>query len=276
VGEGIEALVRQENNQVFHRLLEIMERNGLPDRMKEAKVGRWVMGVCGFFLVSFFLAPMTVEAGSVGPLEGRANAIDYYSEDGFGSYGNQNAVPENESGKCCPAFAWSEVNFYAAIIYGFGDVNCHQKAERSWEVNNNQLPVCTRDVGIFCGLFIGGVVFSRRGWNRWTVRDTCLSLLPERMLHDVYAQNRRTLLWLGCGLLLCLPLIFDGFLQLLTSYESNNFKRILTGIPFGFGLGVLLCAMFSARAEAFRGAGEVLLPGNAKFTLAKEEAQESE
>ncbi|MGB0377236.1 MAG: DUF2085 domain-containing protein, partial [Poseidonia sp.] len=135
-----------------------MERNGLPDRMREAKIGRWVLGVCGFLLVSFFLAPLTLEEGSVGPLQGRANAIDYYSEDGFGSHGNQVAEEGSADGQCCPAFAWSEVNFYAAIIYGFGDVNCHQKSERSWEVNNNQLPVCTRDVGIFAGLFIGGVV----------------------------------------------------------------------------------------------------------------------
>ena len=58
-----------------------MERNGLPDRLREAKIGRWVLGVCGFLLVSFFLAPMTLETGSVGPLQGRANAIDFYSED---------------------------------------------------------------------------------------------------------------------------------------------------------------------------------------------------
>ena len=253
-----------------------MERNGLPDRMREAKIGRWVLGVCGFLLVSFFLAPMTLEEGSVGPLQGRANAIDYYSEDGFGSHGNQATSEGGADGQCCPAFAWSEVNFYAAIIYGFGDVNCHQKSERSWEVNNNQLPVCTRDVGIFAGLFIGGVLFSRRGWNRWTVRDTCLSLLPESMLHDVYAKNQRTMLWLACGMLLCVPLIADGFLQLLTSYESTNFKRVLTGVPFGFGLGILLCSMFAARAEAFFGAGQVLLPGEARFTLASTSRQESE
>ena len=228
-----------------------MERNGLPDRMREAKIGRWVLGVCGFLLVSFFLAPMTLEEGSVGPLQGRANAIDYYSEDGFGSHGNQATSEGGADGQCCPAFAWSEVNFYAAIIYGFGDVNCHQKSERSWEVNNN-------------------------GWNRWTVRDTCLSLLPESMLHDVYAKNQRTMLWLACGMLLCVPLIADGFLQLLTSYESTNFKRVLTGVPFGFGLGILLCSMFAARAEAFFGAGQVLLPGEARFTLASNSRQESE
>ena len=256
-----------------------MERNGLLDRNRESKVGKWVLGVSAFFLVSFFLAPLTLEAGTVGPMEGRANAVDFRDEEGFGSNGNQNNLPHEHDGEgnhTHAVFSWNEVNPYAAFIYAFGDVNCHQKHERSWEVNNNQLPVCTRDVGIFFGLFLGGVVFTRRGWNRWTVRDTCLSLLPERMLDGVYANNQRTLLWLACGMLLCLPLIFDGFLQLLTAYESTNIKRVLTGIPFGLGLGILMCAMFSARAEAFVGAGQVLLPGNASFTLVRTTDQESE
>ena len=96
------------------------------------------------------------------------------------------------------------------------------------------------------------------------------------MLHGVYAKNQRTMLWLACGMLLCVPLIADGFLQLLTSYESTNFKRVLTGVPFGFGLGILLCSMFAARAEAFFSAGQVLLPGEARFTLASNGRQESE
>lgn len=32
-----------------------MERNGLLDRNRESKVGKWVLGVSAFFLVSFFL-----------------------------------------------------------------------------------------------------------------------------------------------------------------------------------------------------------------------------
>ena len=46
--------------------------------------------------------------------------------------------------------------------------------------------------------------------------------------------------------------------------------------PVVLGLGVLMCSMFSARAEAFVGAGQVLLPGNASFTLVRKSDQESE
>ena len=255
-----------------------MEPNGLDGRGREAKIGWWVAGVSGFFLVSFFLAPLTLEAGTVQDLSARANAFDYANDEGWGSNGNTPIPPHEHDGQehIHGDLAWTELNPYAAFIYGFGDVNCHQKHERSWEVNNNQLPVCTRDVGIFMGMFLGGLFFTRRGWNRWTVRDTCLSLIPDQWLHTTYQRNRRTMVWFGVGMLLCAPLVFDGFLQLLTSYESTNLKRVLTGIPFGLGLGVLTCAMFAARAEAFAGAGQVLLPGNASFVLAKQVPQESE
>lgn len=34
-------------------------------------------------------------------------------------------------------------------------------------------------------------------------------------------------------LLLMVPMVFDGFLQLLTPYESGNIRRLLTGMVFG-------------------------------------------
>ncbi|RJU90857.1 MAG: DUF2085 domain-containing protein [Candidatus Poseidoniales archaeon] len=257
-----------------------MERNGLEDRFRERRIGGWVLGVSGFFFISFFLAPWTVDAGTIVDLEGRANAFDFATSDGWGSAGNTNFVQVDANGTVHQhdRLVWTSLNPYAALIYGFGDLNCHQKYERSLEVNANQMPVCTRDVGIFFGLVLGGMAFNRRGWNRWTVRDTCLSMLPEAWLQPVYQKNWRTMAWLGVGLLLCLPLIADGFLQLLTSYESTNTKRILTGVPFGFGLGVLMCSMFAARADAFSSAGQVLLPGSSRFVLSSTETarQESE
>lgn len=37
--------------------------------------------------------------------------------------------------------------------------------------------------------------------------------------------------------LLIIPMIVDGFLQLLTPYLSNNPLRLITGILFGIGIG---------------------------------------
>jgi uncharacterized membrane protein len=253
-----------------------MERNGLQDRARESKIGWWVLGISGFLVLSFFIAPYTLAPGTVQHVEGRANAIDFYSYDGWGSAGNEpiSADPLGEGGEQLNnGYAWSEMNPYAGFIYAFGDLNCHQKHERSLEFNENQTPFCTRDLGIFFGLFLGGLLFTRRGWNRWTVKDTCLSVLPESMLLKIYQNDRRFIAWFGCGLLLCMPMLFDGFYQLLTSYESTNFKRVLTGLPFGFGLGVLMCGMFSSRAQLFSEAGAVILPGNSRFTLLETQGQ---
>ncbi len=240
-----------------------MTKNGLTSRKREEKVGKWVFYVSGFFLLSFFLAPMVVGTGEIPELnDGRANAFDFATEDGLWSSGNSNSDE---------TFAWTELDPYSGFIYAFGDLNCHNKAERSIKINDNQMPVCTRDVGIFFGLAVGGFWFSRKGYNRWTVKDTCLSLLPDDWLIGTYKSNRRTLVWLACGVLLCLPLIVDGFTQLLTSYESNNITRPITGAGFGVGLGVLISAAYSARSRFFKSAAQVNLPGGMKFRLVEEE-----
>ena len=38
---------------------------------------------------------------------------------------------------------------------------------------------------------------------------------------------------LAIVLVMMIPLVFDGFLQRLTSYESGNIRRLITGILFG-------------------------------------------
>ena len=90
------------------------------------------------------------------------------------------------------------------------------------------MPVCTRDVGIFLGLVIGAALFGLRGLNRWTVRDTFLSVFPDEMLEPLYLKDRRMvamLLLIGLGLV---PMGVDGFTQLLTEYESTNPVRVIT------------------------------------------------
>ena len=36
--------------------------------------------------------------------------------------------------------------------------------------------------------------------------------------------------------IILLPMIVDGFVQMKTSYESNNRRRFITGFFFGYGL----------------------------------------
>lgn len=89
---------------------------------------------------------------------------------------------------------------FLPILFG-----CHQRPERSFFYKGKQFPICARCTGELAGLIIGFV-----GW--WFVQ------LPS----SVY-------------ILLLIPMSVDGFIQMLTPYESTNLKRLITGFLFGIG-----------------------------------------
>ena len=94
--------------------------------------------------------------------------------------------------------------------YVFGDIYCHQLTERSYRLNGNQMPVCSRDVGLFAGLLMGGIV-------------------------GMFLSRRFPLTFLFIALA---PMLLDGGMQALTSYESFNLLRVITGLAAGIGLGI--------------------------------------
>ncbi len=242
-------------------------RNGLYERSREQKVARWIAGVFGFYLVSIFLVPALMPADTVPELSGRANMLDYANEE---SWGNDEHLEGGQMGHNQSAhggsFAWMELNPYYAFVYGFGDFNCHQKHERSWTINGNQMPVCVRDVGIFLGLTIGAWWFSRRGLNRWTLRDTFLTILPDSWMDSLYRVDRRMMAMLAIGLGMSLPLILDGGIQATTDYESVNPLRLATGVPFGFVISWFFASSLASRPIQFDGdARRVMLPAGARL-----------
>ena len=249
-----------------------MEKNGLPSRSREKRVGTWVYGICGFILISMFIVPLYLEEGTVPKLSGRANAIDYATEDSWGNIqqGPNGDVGHNQS--AYGTFVWSDLDPFAAFMYAFGDLNCHNKEERSWIINGNQMPMCVRDVGIFFGLTLGGFVFSRRGLNRWTVRDTFLSMFSDQSMEFVYKNNYRLKAMFVILGICAIPMALDGFTQMFTSYESNSFMRLVTGIPFGIFVGAYLGAGFSAKPVGFDlDANRVVLPYGCTFSMAVKE-----
>ena len=97
-------------------------------------------------------------------------------------------------------------------VYWLGDAECHQLANRSLFLNDNQMPFCVRDLGIFIGLAFGfGIVTFYR-----------------YKINPVYV------------LIGLVPIGIDGGLQAVTSYESNNFLRMVTGLVAGFVLSLML------------------------------------
>lgn len=83
---------------------------------------------------------------------------------------------------------------------------CHQMPERSFFINGYQFPVCARCTGIIIGYVMGFILCAIQ----------------------IHMRNY-----------ICIALIFlmgiDGTVQLFTKYNSNNFKRFITGILAGVG-----------------------------------------
>jgi len=96
-------------------------------------------------------------------------------------------------------------------IYWLGDAECHQLANRSYFLNDNQMPFCARDVGLFLGLVLG---FGFATFVRWKIHPVLVLV----------------------GLV---PIAIDGGLQFVSSYESTNPLRLATGTLAGLVLALL-------------------------------------
>ena len=189
------------------------------------------------FVVSLFIAPMTLPEGTVTDLHGNANWIDYSDK-------------------------WDDMGLFHRIIYTFGDFNCHQREERTIMVNGNQMPVCSRDVSIFVGVLIGSMLLLRAMVSD-SISRTFLGFLPGRCFRGVIGRKPGLFMFLTIILLL-LPTAVDGGIQLFSelgllpyglSYESTNPARVVTGIPTGIAIGLIfssiLMTMFSRRDEGY-------------------------
>ncbi|MCI6486722.1 MAG: DUF2085 domain-containing protein [Clostridiales bacterium] len=109
------------------------------------------------------------------------------------------------------------------IIFG-----CHCRSDRSFFYHGEQFPICARCTGELLG-----IIFS--------LFSCFFFRLP---------------VWLS--VLFMLPLCVDGFVQLKTSYESTNIKRVVTGFFFGYGLFMLFIVSAIFAYEYGHSLGEML------------------
>jgi len=151
--------------------------------------------VLSAILLAMIIAPLTIPEGTVGGLDGSIGSLDHEDDLEF--------VP------------WPQ-----RAVYLLGDINCHQQADRSFELNDNQMPFCARDLGLLAGAIVGLAAFVLLGRKvEWA--------------------------WL---LVLLVPMAVDGVVQAVTDYESSNALRsitgLLAGIAAGYGAGMLIKKFF--------------------------------
>lgn len=97
---------------------------------------------------------------------------------------------------------YSKFGKFLRIFFG-----CHARPDRSFYFRGKQFPICARCTGELIGMIAGIPIVIFQGCPRIEI-----------------------------VLMMMLPLVFDGFLQRLTSYESGNFRRLATGILFGIAM----------------------------------------
>ena len=95
------------------------------------------------------------------------------------------------------------------------------------------MPMCAREVGIFIGVTLGVLtIFTSEVSLSFT--NTFLSIFPIKLRKFYKKRVNNYAILLLLVLFCCIPLIFDGTIQLFTGYESTNLKRLITGMPVGW------------------------------------------
>lgn len=111
------------------------------------------------------------------------------------------------------------------IVFG-----CHRRPDRSFRFRDGTpFPICARCTGELTGILTAAATY-------WFARPSAAA----------------------AGILL-VPMLADGFAQLCTSYESGNWRRLVTGALFGYGLTVLLFVSLGCTYRWGFGVGLTLL-----------------
>ena len=137
-----------------------------------------------------FIAPLALPASSVDDLSGLTGVSD-----------NQEVI--------------DDMGQPGGSIYHAGDRLCHQKAERSFFINGNQMPFCSRCTAIWLGLAIG-IGF---------------------MIFYMIKLDEKFIFILIAGIV---PIGIDGVGQHIGYWESTNLIRVITGLTVGIICGVAI------------------------------------
>lgn len=206
------------------------------------KVPIIVLALDLILVLSLFIAPATLEPHTVEGLDGRANMMDYTEE-------------------------WRTMDPFHAAVYIFGDFNCHQKESRSIMVNENQMPLCARDVAIFIGILYGAMLLVRARADD-SPQNVLLGFLPRKLRKKLNGAKGVIFVLFILGLLF-VPTGLDGGIQMFSSagfwpfgfeYESTNPMRIITGFPLGVSLGLVVTALVMTLFSRRDDGSEPLLP----------------
>jgi len=109
------------------------------------------------------------------------------------------------------------------ILSFLGGGLCHQEVDRTFSVDMLNMPVCSRDTGIYLGIFISLITI----------------ILLERWIKGEFPSLKIVLVTVGIFLIMGL----DVVLSFLGIIESNNIIRLITGFFTGWFMVLLLLSL---------------------------------
>jgi uncharacterized membrane protein len=113
-------------------------------------------------------------------------------------------------------------------LHFFGRAICHQIEERSLLASGKTLSVCARDTGIYLGIF-----------------STFIYLFLLKRNQIITIPSIKVSFFL---LLFMVPMMIDGLGSYAHLFESNNERRLITGLGFGFVLPYLMFPLILGNA----------------------------
>lgn len=132
--------------------------------------------------------------------------------------------------------------YFFDYVYLIGHYTCHQLSERSYYLNDNQIPVCSRCLGIYLGMSFVFIIALRRHPS-----GSFFQSLHELALCNIHSKSIlcdiRIIIFIG--VIFSIPMLTDVSLQIFTPYLSNNLTRLITGFFFGLVEGGFIVGFFA-------------------------------
>ena len=120
------------------------------------------------------------------------------------------------------------MDLLVALIYSIGGVICHQRPERSFVWDGQQLPVCARCTGLYLsaavGLFAWFAVKAARSWRP-------IAIDPRIALRVIAVAAVPTAVSVASGAA--------------GAWDGSNVTRALFAIPLGASAGAVVAAVFT-------------------------------
>ena len=113
----------------------------------------------------------------------------------------------------------------AGVLYAAGALICHQLPERSFHLQEIQLPVCARCLGLYGGAAIGSITGAWSVGHRWLVRRPLLWTQTTKWLFTAVAAT---------------PTLITFALEWGLGWPMSNAVRAAAAVPFGFAVALVV------------------------------------